>query len=86
MSISHAPVAKAEMLIRKPATEVFEAFVDPARRKGGISDVRSCHRFVRLVLLYTSVLRIQKNGFGLTHFLAHSVCRSFSDGRRLVGH
>ena len=25
-----APVAKAEMLIRKPVAEVFEAFVDPA--------------------------------------------------------
>jgi uncharacterized protein YndB with AHSA1/START domain len=26
----HPPVAKAEMLIRRPAGEVFEAFVDPA--------------------------------------------------------
>ena len=25
-----SPVAKAEMLIRKPAAEVFEAFIDPA--------------------------------------------------------
>jgi uncharacterized protein YndB with AHSA1/START domain len=27
---THAPVAKAEMLIRKPVAEVFEAFIDPA--------------------------------------------------------
>ena len=30
MILEHAPVAKAEMLIRKPASDVFEAFVDPA--------------------------------------------------------
>jgi uncharacterized protein YndB with AHSA1/START domain len=30
MTLEHAPVAKAEMLIRKPVSEVFEAFVDPA--------------------------------------------------------
>ncbi len=30
MALEHAPIAKAEMLIRKPASEVFEAFVDPA--------------------------------------------------------
>jgi len=30
MKLQHAPVAKAEMLIRKPAAEVFEAFVNPA--------------------------------------------------------
>lgn len=30
MNLKHAPVAKAEMLIRKPVAEVFEAFVDPA--------------------------------------------------------
>lgn len=29
MRIQHVPVAKAEMLIRKPIAEVFEAFVDP---------------------------------------------------------
>jgi uncharacterized protein YndB with AHSA1/START domain len=29
-SLNHAPVVKAEMLIRKPVEEVFEAFVDPA--------------------------------------------------------
>lgn len=28
--LTRPPVAKAEMLIRKPAAEVFEAFVDPA--------------------------------------------------------
>ena len=28
--LTRAPVAKAEMLIRKPVAEVFEAFVDPA--------------------------------------------------------
>lgn len=28
--ITKAPVAKTEMLIRKPAADVFEAFVDPA--------------------------------------------------------
>jgi len=30
MTIKHAPITKAEMLIRKPISEVFEAFVDPA--------------------------------------------------------
>lgn len=30
MQIEHVPSAKAEMLIRKPVTEVFKAFVDPA--------------------------------------------------------
>lgn len=30
MNFETAPVAKAEMLIRKPVAEVFEAFVDPA--------------------------------------------------------
>ena len=30
LELSKAPVAKAEMLIRKPVAEVFEAFVDPA--------------------------------------------------------
>jgi uncharacterized protein YndB with AHSA1/START domain len=30
MKFETAPVAKAEMLIRKPVAEVFEAFVDPA--------------------------------------------------------
>lgn len=29
MNIEHAPVAKAEMLIRRPVAAVFEAFVDP---------------------------------------------------------
>jgi len=29
-SLTQAPVAKAEMLIRKPVAEVFNAFVDPA--------------------------------------------------------
>lgn len=29
-SLSEAPVAKAEMLIRRPVEEVFEAFIDPA--------------------------------------------------------
>jgi len=28
--LNHVPVVKAEMLIRKPAQEVFEAFIDPA--------------------------------------------------------
>jgi uncharacterized protein YndB with AHSA1/START domain len=28
--LTNAPVAKAEMLIRKPVAEVFEAFIDPA--------------------------------------------------------
>ena len=30
MSFENAPVVKAQMLIRKPVEEVFEAFVDPA--------------------------------------------------------
>jgi uncharacterized protein YndB with AHSA1/START domain len=30
MTLQHPPVAKTEMLIRKPAEEVFQAFVDPA--------------------------------------------------------
>jgi uncharacterized protein YndB with AHSA1/START domain len=30
LELTHAPVAKAAMLIRKPAAEVFEAFIDPA--------------------------------------------------------
>ena len=30
MEFKNLPVAKAEMLIRKPVSEVFEAFVDPA--------------------------------------------------------
>ena len=30
MEITHTPVAKAEMLIRRPVAEVFEAFTDPA--------------------------------------------------------
>ncbi len=30
MTIQHVPSAKAEMLIRKPVAEVFEAFVNPA--------------------------------------------------------
>ena len=29
MEITHAPVAKAEMLIRRPVADVFEAFIDP---------------------------------------------------------
>ena len=29
MRIKHVPIAKTEMLIRKPAAEVFEAFVNP---------------------------------------------------------
>jgi len=28
--LTHPPIAKAEMLVRKPVTEVFEAFIDPA--------------------------------------------------------
>ena len=28
--MKHSPIAKAEMLIRKPVAEVFEAFVNPA--------------------------------------------------------
>lgn len=30
MEITRIPVAKAEMLIRRPVAEVFEAFIDPA--------------------------------------------------------
>src|SRR6185312_558402 len=30
MNLTQTPVAKAAMLIRKPAAEVFEAFIDPA--------------------------------------------------------
>lgn len=30
MRIEHLPIVKAEMLIRKPVAEVFEAFIDPA--------------------------------------------------------
>ena len=30
LQLTHAPVAKAAMLIRKPVAEVFEAFIDPA--------------------------------------------------------
>jgi uncharacterized protein YndB with AHSA1/START domain len=30
MKLEHIPVAKAEMLIRKPVAEVFEAFINPA--------------------------------------------------------
>lgn len=30
LPLTHVPVAKAEMLIRRPVSEVFEAFVDPA--------------------------------------------------------
>src|SRR3982751_2647279 len=30
MRIEHTPSARAEMLIRKPVAEVFEAFIDPA--------------------------------------------------------
>lgn len=30
MNIQNAPVVKAEMLIRRPVSQVFEAFVDPA--------------------------------------------------------
>jgi uncharacterized protein YndB with AHSA1/START domain len=29
MTLQNAPVAKAQMLIRKPVAEVFEAFIDP---------------------------------------------------------
>ncbi|WP_373228543.1 SRPBCC family protein [Cohnella sp.] len=29
-TLNHVPIAKAEMLIRKPVEEVFEAFIDPA--------------------------------------------------------
>lgn len=30
LQLSNVPVAKAEMLIRRPVAEVFEAFIDPA--------------------------------------------------------
>ena len=30
LQLNHAPVAKAQMLIRRPVAEVFEAFADPA--------------------------------------------------------
>ena len=30
MNLTHSPIAKAEMLIRRRVAEVFEAFVDPA--------------------------------------------------------
>ncbi len=30
MQLEHTPSAKAEMLIRKPVAQVFEAFIDPA--------------------------------------------------------
>ena len=30
MKVENAPVAKSEMLIRRPVAEVFEAFIDPA--------------------------------------------------------
>lgn len=30
MEVHHVPVAKTELLIRRPVAEVFEAFVDPA--------------------------------------------------------
>jgi uncharacterized protein YndB with AHSA1/START domain len=33
MTLQNAPVAKAQMLIRKPVAEVFEAFVDPSRKR-----------------------------------------------------
>jgi uncharacterized protein YndB with AHSA1/START domain len=29
MQLTKAPIARAEMLVRKPARDVFEAFVDP---------------------------------------------------------
>ncbi|MDQ0061722.1 SRPBCC family protein [Paenibacillus harenae] len=29
-TLRHAPVGKAEMLIRRPVSEVYEAFIDPA--------------------------------------------------------
>jgi uncharacterized protein YndB with AHSA1/START domain len=34
MEITRIPVAKAEMLIRRPVAEVFEAFIDPAITSG----------------------------------------------------
>ena len=30
MALQNAPIAKAQMLIRRPVAEVFEAFVDPS--------------------------------------------------------
>jgi uncharacterized protein YndB with AHSA1/START domain len=33
-TLNHVPIAKVEMLIRKPVEEVFEAFIDPAGRWG----------------------------------------------------
>ena len=33
METSHAPVVEAQMLIRKPAAKVFEAFIDPTITK-----------------------------------------------------
>ena len=30
MNLQHVPIAKTEMLIRRPVSEVFEAFVNPA--------------------------------------------------------
>ena len=30
LQLHHTPVAKAQMLIRRPIAEVFEAFADPA--------------------------------------------------------
>ncbi|RJF92422.1 SRPBCC family protein [Noviherbaspirillum saxi] len=30
MTLQQAPIVKAQMLIRRPVTEVFEAFIDPA--------------------------------------------------------
>jgi uncharacterized protein YndB with AHSA1/START domain len=30
ITLNHTPIAKVEMLIRKPIEEVFEAFIDPA--------------------------------------------------------
>lgn len=30
LRLTHTPIAKVEMLIRRPVSEVFEAFVDPA--------------------------------------------------------
>src|ERR1051325_4062934 len=30
LQLTHTPIAKAAMLIRKPVAEVFEAFIDPA--------------------------------------------------------
>jgi uncharacterized protein YndB with AHSA1/START domain len=30
MEITQTPIAKAEMLIRRPVAKVFESFIDPA--------------------------------------------------------